>query len=126
MIAVIDDDALVRKALVRLLQGSGFAACGFASGQEFLESWLRNPPDCLILDLQMPAMSGVEVLRTLIRAGARLPTIIITAHDEPAAREECLRQGVVAYLRKPVDDRVLLGALKTIATRSAPHEDPQI
>jgi FixJ family two-component response regulator len=118
VIAVVDDDALIRKALVRLLRASGFASCGFASGQEFLESWLREPPDCLILDLQMPGMSGIEVLQTLSRAEAHLPTIIITAHDEPAARAECLRHGVVAYLRKPLDDRVLLDALQAIATPS--------
>ena len=111
MIAVVDDDVLVCKALVGLLRARGFPARGFASGQEFLESWLTERPDCLVLDLQMPGMSGVEVLSALKSAGARLPSIVITAHDEPGSREQCLREGAVAYLLKPVDDQVLLEAI---------------
>lgn len=114
MISVVDDDELVRNAMVRLLRIAGFTARGFPSGQVFLESWLTERPDCLIIDLQMPGMSGVEVLRALNSADANLPTIIITAHDEPATREECKRQGVVAYVRKPVDDSVLLAALARV------------
>ena len=112
MIAVVDDDILVCKAVVCLLRASGLTARGFSSGQEFLESWLAERPDCLVVDLQMPGMSGVDVLRTLKLAGAHLPSIVITAHDEPGAREECMRQGAFAYLLKPIDDQLLLEALR--------------
>jgi FixJ family two-component response regulator len=112
MIAVVDDEESVRKAVVRLLTASGHPARGFASGQEFLHSWMTEPPSCLVLDLQMPGLSGVEVQRALNRAQANLPVIMITAHDAPGARAECLREGAVAYLCKPLDERVLLDALK--------------
>jgi FixJ family two-component response regulator len=111
MIAVVDDEESVRKALVRLLQAAGHTARGFASGDEFLQNWLTDPPDCLMLDLQMPGLSGVEVQRALNHADAHLPVIIITAHDVASAREQCLREGAIAFLCKPLDERTLLGAL---------------
>jgi FixJ family two-component response regulator len=111
VIAVVDDEALVCKAVVRLLNAAGFAARGFASGQEFLQSWLTDRPDGLVLDLQMPGLSGAEVQRALNVAGAHLPVIIITAHDAPGAREECMRQGAFAYLCKPLGDHGLLNAV---------------
>src|SRR5450631_1347546 len=112
MIAVVDDEEAVRKAMVRLLQAAGHAARAFASGTEFLDSCLADKPDCLMLDLQMPGLSGADVLRALNHAGARFPIVMITAHDSPAARAECLREGAVAYLCKPLDGRVLFDALK--------------
>jgi FixJ family two-component response regulator len=119
VIAVVDDDDQVRKAVVRLLCAAGLPARGYGSGSEFLRSWLTERPDCVVLDLQMPGLSGLEVLRALDNADAHLPTIIITAHDEPAARDECARRGAAAYLRKPLDDRVLLDAIdKALATQN--------
>jgi FixJ family two-component response regulator len=119
MIAVVDDEESVRKAIVRLLQAAGHAARGFASGDDFLRSWMADRPECLLLDLQMPGSSGADVQRALIHAGARIPTIIITAQDSPGAREECTRLGAVAYLCKPVDEGVLLAAVR--AALSDPH-----
>jgi FixJ family two-component response regulator len=113
MIAVVDDEESVRKAVVRLLQAAGHTARGFATGSDFLQHWLDDPPECLLLDLQMPGLSGADVLRALNRSGAHIPTIIVTAHDSPGAREECLRLGAVAYLCKPLDERVLLAALRS-------------
>ncbi len=111
MIAVVDDEESVRKAVVRLLQSAGHTAQGFASGSEFLQCWPGDKPDCLMLDLQMPGLSGTEVQRALNRAGAHLPVIVMTANDAPGAREECMREGAVAYLNKPVDVLVLLDAV---------------
>jgi FixJ family two-component response regulator len=108
VIAVVDDEESVRKAVVRVLRAAGFAAHGFASGDEFLKSWHFDRPDCLVLDLQMPDVSGTEVQRALNLAGANFPIVIITAHDAPAMREECLRLGAAAYLCKPLDIRTLL------------------
>ncbi len=111
MIAVVDDEESVRKAVVRLLQSAGHTAQGFASGSEFLQCWPGDKPDCLMLDLQMPGLSGTEVQRALNCAGAHFPVIVMTANDAPGVREECMRQGAVAYLSKPVDVLVLLDAL---------------
>jgi FixJ family two-component response regulator len=112
VIAVVDDEESVRNAVVRLLQAVGYTARGFASGQRFLQSWGDDKPDCLVLDLQMPELSGLDVQRALNRAGAQIPVVILTAHDSPRAREECRREGALAYLCKPLDQRVLLDALK--------------
>ena len=112
MIAVVDDEESVRKAVVRLLQAAGHTARGFTSGREFLKSWHFDRPDCLVLDLQMPDLSGTEVQKALHEAGAQIPVVIITAHDSHNVREECMREGAVAYLRKPVDERPLFSALR--------------
>jgi FixJ family two-component response regulator len=111
MIAVVDDEESVRKAVMRLLEAAGHPARGFASGNEFLEHWADDPPDCLMLDLQMPGLSGSDVQRALNRLEAHVPVIIITAHDAAAAREQCIRDGAVAYLCKPLDERMLFTAL---------------
>ena len=111
MIAVVDDEESVRKAVVRLLHAAGFAARGFSSGDEFMKAWQADIPECVLLDLQMPGLSGTDVQRALNRAGARFPVIIVTAHDAPGMREECMREGAAAYLCKPLDERVLLSAL---------------
>jgi len=114
----VDDEESVRKAVVRLLRCAGHIAHGFASGSEFLQSGLVHGPDCLMLDLQMPGLSGAEVQRALNRAGAHFPVIVMTANDVPGAREECMREGAVAYLNKPVDVCVLLNAV-SVAIGSA-------
>ncbi len=118
MIAVVDDEESVRKAVVRLLQAAGYPARGFATGADFLQHWRDDRPECLLLDLQMPGLSGADVLRALNRSGANFPTIIVTAHDSPGAREECSRLGAVAYLCKPLDERVLLTALRAALAAS--------
>ena len=114
VIAVVDDEESVRKAVVRVLQAAGFAARAFASGAEFLESWHFDRPDCLVLDLQMPGLSGTEVQRSLVMAGASFPIVIVTAHDSPNLREECMRAGAVEYLCKPLDIRALVKAVSQV------------
>jgi FixJ family two-component response regulator len=114
VIAVVDDEESVRKAVVRVLQAAGFAARAFASGAEFLESWHFDRPDCLVLDLQMPGLSGTEVQRSLVTAGASFPIVIVTAHDSPNLREECMRAGAIEYLCKPLDIRALVKAVSQV------------
>ena len=113
LIAVVDDEESVRKSLRRLLVASELDATVYASGQEFLDSLGGRQPDCLVLDLQMPGLTGLEVQRALARARVRFPTIIITAHDEPETRARCLAAGAVAYLGKPLHDELLLDAITT-------------
>ena len=111
LIAVVDDDAAIRKALRRLLSSADMNVTTFDSGQAFLDSLANQSPDCLILDLHMPGISGLELLQGLSRIDVVVPTIVITAYDERAM--ECLAAGAQVYLRKPVDDRVLLSAIES-------------
>ena len=111
LVAVVDDEASVRKALRRLLATSDLDCALFASGRDFLESLQGKAPDCVLLDLHMPGLSGLDVQREMSRCGSRVPTIIITAHDEPANRAQCLSAGAVAYVRKPFDGSLLLSVI---------------
>ena len=120
MIAVVDDSDPVRKALILQLQLFGYVARGFASGEEFLRTWPSNGARCLILDLYMPGLSGVDVQRDLNRMRARIPVIIITANDSSEAREECLRLGAYDFLSKPISMPILLDAVA-----GALHHDMQ-
>ena len=95
-IAIVDDDAAVRKALARLLRVSSFDTVTYESAAEFLKSLEAGRPDCLIADLQMPGLTGLELQQHLTRAGINIPTIIITAHDEFGTRERCLAAGARA------------------------------
>ena len=118
-IAVVDDDESVRKALKRLLRASNLQAEIFASGQEFLGSLTTRHPDCLVLDFHMPGMNGLEVQRTLARINVDLPVVVITGHDEPQIRKQCLAAGAAACLCKPLDGKALLQAIQR-ATSAAP------
>ncbi|HEX7218504.1 MAG TPA: response regulator [Burkholderiales bacterium] len=115
-IAVVDDEEPVRKALKRLLRAAGLEAEGYASGKEFLAAERR--PDCVVLDLHMPVMSGQALLRQIRRMSSRLPVVVITAHDTAETRDECIAAGAAAYLRKPLDDRLLLNAISVALAKS--------
>lgn len=119
LVAVVDDEESIRKSLRRLLMAADLDALVYASGQEFLDAIRERQPDCLVLDLQMPGLTGLEVQRALTAAGVRFPTIIITAHDEPEARARCISAGVAAYLCKPLHDEMLLDAITTVMGRVA-------
>ncbi|MGE0649271.1 MAG: response regulator [Alphaproteobacteria bacterium] len=110
-IAIVDDDEAVLKALCRVLNAWGFASETYATAREFLESSRIRKPSCLILDLKLPGMTGLELLRHLARSGRSIPTIVITGHEAADAFEGCLAAGAKACLRKPIDDRELVGAI---------------
>jgi FixJ family two-component response regulator len=111
LLAVVDDDADVRVALTRLVSSAGFEVETFASGAEFLHSIEDHQPDCLVLDLHMPEMSGFDVQGALAAAHSALPVVVITGHDTPGSRTRALRLGAKAYLCKPVNDEALLAAI---------------
>jgi FixJ family two-component response regulator len=113
LLAVVDDDADVRVALTRLVASAGFAVETFASGAEFLHSIADHEPDCLVLDLHMPDMSGFEVQGALADDHAAVPVVVITGHDTPESRVRALQLGASAYLCKPVNDDALLAAIGT-------------
>jgi FixJ family two-component response regulator len=122
LVAVVDDDASVRKAIRRLLIAAKQRVETFASGEEFLQSLADHTPDCLILDVCMPGVTGLDVQRHIARTGAKVPIVVITAHDDSDLRERCETAGAAAYLQKPVDDQVLLDAVATAVRRSLPPE----
>ena len=117
-IAIVDDDESVRKALKRLLRAANLDADAFASGREFLDSLAAQLPDCTVLDLHMPGMNGLDIQQQLARTGLQIPIVVITGHDEPLARAQCLTSGAAAYLRKPLDDKALLDAIHRAAGRA--------
>ena len=110
-IAVVDDDAAVRKALLRLLETASYDVQTFGGAGEFIGALADNVPDCALIDLQMPDMSGLELQRYLNRAGVDIVTIVITAHDEPGSRERCMAAGAAAYLIKPLRKAALVTAI---------------
>ena len=113
LLAVVDDDADVRIALVRLVSSAGFAVESYATGAEFLLSIERRVPDCLILDLQMPDMSGFDVQAALARnPRVRIPVVVITGHDSADARNRARDLGACGYLTKPVEHEALFAAVE--------------
>jgi FixJ family two-component response regulator len=119
-IAIVDDDAGVRRALARLLRAFRFDPVTYGSAEEFLASLRGRVPDCLLVDLQMPDMNGLELQQHLARASVRIPTVVITAHDRPGMRERCRSAGATAYLLKPLDEDALFAAIDS-AIRAVRH-----
>jgi FixJ family two-component response regulator len=107
-IAIVDDDPAVLKALSRLLRSHAFRARTYESGQQFIAALPADLPDCLIVDLQMPAMNGLELQQHLVSNGIEIPTILITAHGDAAL---CDHRGLVASLRKPLQQLALFEAI---------------
>lgn len=114
----MDDDPSVLKALARLLRARGFEARTYTSAWEFLSALHEGLPECLIVDLQMPDMTGLELQRHLTRIGLLIPTIVITAHNEAGARERCESAGAAAFLSKPLQDISLLSAIESATGRA--------
>jgi FixJ family two-component response regulator len=111
IIAIIDDDASVRVGTENLLSSLGYSVHTFPSAEEFLRSGLPYDISCVIADVRMPGMSGIELLTLLIKQGHRLPFIFITAFSEEAVRAEALNAGAVCVLTKPFDKATLVRCL---------------
>jgi FixJ family two-component response regulator len=107
-VAIVDDDDLMRSALQGLLKEAGFPARAFASAEEFLDSDQRCHTACLIADIRMPGMSGLDLQAKLNAEQIKIPTIFITAHGDAPMRMQALRAGAVEFLAKPFDDEVLI------------------
>ncbi|WP_189339969.1 response regulator transcription factor [Pseudomonas putida] len=107
-VCIVDDDASVRKSLANLLRSTGVATLLFASGEELLASDLAPMAGCVLLDLKMPGLSGLEVQREMARLGWRLPVICMSAHWDDLAVEASMRNGALACLGKPFSEEVLL------------------
>jgi len=112
-IIIVEDDAAVRKAIERLLRAAGFRSVqSFPSAEALLETDAREIAACLVFDIHLPGISGLELRRRLTAAGHQQPVIFITAHDEPALRDEAETLGCAGYFRKPFDGTQLLEVIR--------------
>ena len=112
LVAIVDDDDSMRSALSGLLKAGGLATQAFASAEEFLKSGQQHQTACLIADIRMPGMSGLELQAHLNAERCRIPTIFITAHGDAKMRIQALREGAVEFLAKPFDDEALLDSVR--------------
>ncbi|HKN36831.1 MAG TPA: response regulator [Terriglobales bacterium] len=112
LVAIVDDDDSVRSALQGLMKEAGLPALAFASGEEFLRSGKHRQTACLIADIRMPGMSGLELQARLNEDRQRIPIIFITAHGDEDMRLRALRGGAVEFLAKPFDEEILLDSVR--------------
>jgi FixJ family two-component response regulator len=120
LVSVVEDDQFFRESMRRLIRSLGYTAEAFPSAADFLASPRLVETACLIADVHMPAMTGLELYRHLIDAGYAIPTILVTAYPYDEVGAQALNDGVVGYLRKPVDEKHLIRCL-----RAALHSDEQ-
>jgi FixJ family two-component response regulator len=112
LVAIVDDDDLMRSALRGLLKSAGLPVRAFSSAEEFLNSGNREQAACLITDIRMPGISGLELQAKLKAEHLRIPTVFITAHGDAEMRMQALRAGAVEFLPKPFDDELLLDSVR--------------
>jgi FixJ family two-component response regulator len=112
LVAIVDDDDSMRIALHGLMRAVGLPAQAFASAEKFLESGQQHQAACLIADIRMPGISGLELQAKLNAERCKIPTIFITAHGDSGMRMQALRAGAVEFLAKPFDDEVLLDSVR--------------
>jgi FixJ family two-component response regulator len=112
MVAIVDDDDLMRTALQGMLKSVGLPTQAFASAEEFLKSGQQHQVGCLVADIRMPGMSGLELQAKLNADHCRIPTIFITAHGDEKMRMQALRAGAVEFMAKPFDDEALLESVR--------------
>jgi FixJ family two-component response regulator len=123
LISIVEDDQFVRESMKRLMRSLGYAVVAFPSAVDFLASARIGETACLITDVHMPAMTGIELYRHLIDAGYAIPTILVTAYPDEAVRASALKDGIICYLQKPLDENHLLGCLRSALDRCKPHEE---
>lgn len=108
LISIVDDDESIRKGLVRLFRSVGFDADAFASAEEFLDSGDRQRSSCLILDLRMPGMGGLELQSRLVACDWQIPVIFLSAHSDEQSRVQALQAGAIAFISKPFNEATLI------------------
>jgi FixJ family two-component response regulator len=118
VIAIVDDDQSVREALTSLVRSLGYVAVAFECAEDLLKSRRRRNVFCLIADVQMPGMTGIELHNRLVASGEPIPTILITAFPDERSRERALQAGVIGYLAKPFSEDDLLACIRSNLGRS--------
>ena len=124
LIAIVDDDQFFRESMRRLMRSLGYPVEAFPSAADFLASRRLDETACLIADIHMPRMTGVELYARLIESGHRIPTILVTAYPDEARRARALKDGIVCYLLKPFDDNDLVDCVqKAVEDGKPPAEN---
>ena len=118
IISIVDDDEPLREALASLMKAAGFPTDTFASAEEFLDSPIRRNAACLILDVRLPGMSGIELQRCLLDDSNSLPIVFVTAHGDAALRDLAMKAGAAAFLNKPVRSETLLKEIHAAIEKS--------
>jgi FixJ family two-component response regulator len=128
LVFIVDDDSSVRKSLARLVRAAGFDVETFASAREFLTRPRYDGPSCLVLDVRMPGLSGLDLQETLATAGQRVSIVFITGFLDVRARVKAMKGGAIDFLTKPVNDQDLLDAIERGVTesRQAQHDQTRI
>ena len=117
LVAIVDDDESIQRSLQDLIESDGLSALCFGSAEQFLDSEARSKAACLIADIRMPGMSGLELQAQLKAERSRIPVILITAHGDADMRIIAMREGALDLLSKPFDDAVLLGIVHAALDR---------
>jgi FixJ family two-component response regulator len=117
IVAIVDDDPSVRKGLQRLIRSMGWKAESFASAQEFLARPRTETPSCLVLDLQLPGLSGLDLQKQMAEAGLETPIVFLTGHGDIPASVQAMKLGAIEFLTKPVDEQDLLKAIQEAIER---------
>ena len=123
LVSVVEDDQFFRESMRRLMRSLGYSVEAFPSAADFLASPRLVETACLIADVHMPAMTGLELHRRLIEMGHAIPTILVTAYPDDDVRTRALKDGVVCYLRKPVDEKHLMRCLRAALHSGEPPEE---
>jgi len=123
LVSVVEDDRFFRESMGRLMRSLGYTVEAFPSAADFLASPRPSETACLIADVNMPAMTGVELHKHLIDAGHAIPTILVTAYPNDRDRARALEDGIICYLRKPIDEQHLKGCLRAALTPGEPPEE---
>lgn len=117
VVAIVDDDPSVRKSLQRLIRSAGWKAEAFASAQQFLERHETDAPSCLVLDLQLPGLNGLDLQKRLAEAGLEIPIVFLTGHGNIPASVRAMKAGAVEFLTKPIDEQDLFRAIQEAIER---------
>ena len=120
LIAIVEDDEFVRESMTRLMRSLGYTAQTFPSAADFLASRRLDETACLIADIHMPGITGVELYACLIEAGHKIPTILVTAYPDEATRARALKDGIVCYLLKPFDENDLMECVRKAVEGAKP------
>ena len=124
VVFVVDDDESVRKALKRLMKSAEIKARTLSSAEDFLNQGCHNVPGCLILDVRMPGMNGLELQEKLVKSGSTMPIIFMSAHEDTPVREQAMKVGAIAFLKKPFEDQILIEKVNSALSKFEDGPEP--
>ena len=124
VVFVVDDDESVRKALKRLMKSAEIKARTLSSAEDFLNQGCHNVPGCLILDVRMPGMNGLELQKKLVKSGSTMPIIFMSAHEDTPVREQAMKAGAIAFLKKPFEDQILIEKVNSALSKFEDGPEP--